>query len=73
MIHTSCWDVFAYITIQYHRLSVGCNWVNVFRMDEANTLSLTGLAGASNTLGAALYYVDFSMTMLQVSSRRVII
>ena len=37
-----------------------------FRMEETNTLSLSGLVGASDTLGAALYYIDYSLTMMQV-------
>ena len=36
------------------------------RIEETNTLSLGGLTGASDTLGAALYVVDFAMTMLKV-------
>ncbi len=35
-------------------------------MEETNTLSLGGLAGASNTLGAALYFVDYALTLLKV-------
>ena len=40
-----------------------------FRMEETNTLSLSGLVGASDTLGAALYYIDYSLTMMQVRER----
>ena len=36
------------------------------RIEETNTLRTGGLAGASNTLGAALYYVDYALRMLQV-------
>ena len=38
----------------------------VCRIEETNTMSLGGLAGASNTLGSALYFVDYSLSMLRV-------
>jgi hypothetical protein len=37
-----------------------------FRIEETNTLNQGGMAGASNTLGAALYVVDFTLAMLKV-------
>ncbi|GAX81963.1 hypothetical protein CEUSTIGMA_g9391.t1 [Chlamydomonas eustigma] len=36
-----------------------------FRIEETNTLSLGGLAGASNVMAAALYYIDYSLTMIE--------
>lgn len=42
-------------------------WKVKFRMEEVNTLSGGGLRGASDTLAAALFYVDFSLAMMQVS------
>ena len=43
------------------------------RIDETNTLCLGGYSGASNTLGAALYIVDFSLSMLKVQRGRVLV
>ena len=40
-----------------------------FRLEETNTLAISGLAGASDTLAASLFYVDYAMTMLKVGSR----
>ncbi len=37
-----------------------------FRLEETNTLAIQGLAGASDTHAAALYYIDYSLTMIQV-------
>ena len=36
-----------------------------FRIEETNTLSIQGLAGASDTLAAALFYVDYALTLIQ--------
>ena len=41
-----------------------------FRIEETNTLSLGGLAGASDRAGAALYFIDFPLAMAQVWCRR---
>ena len=40
------------------------------RVEETTTLCIGGLVGASNTLGAALYYVDYSLAMLQVGKHQ---
>jgi hypothetical protein len=52
------------------RVQYWVRWANLykiqFRMEETNTLALSGLAGASNTLGAALYYIDYALSMMQV-------
>lgn len=37
-----------------------------FRLEETNTLAISGLAGASDTLAAALFYIDYAMTMIKV-------
>jgi len=42
-----------------------------FRMDESNTLAISGLSGASDTLGAALYYIDYSFTLMSVGAHGV--
>jgi len=35
-----------------------------FRIEETNTLSIQGLAGASDTLAAALFYVDYALSLI---------
>ncbi len=57
------------LTLVQRRLSYWVGWAKRygihFRLEETNTLAISGLAGASNVLGAALYYVDFALTMIQ--------
>ncbi|GAX74173.1 hypothetical protein CEUSTIGMA_g1622.t1 [Chlamydomonas eustigma] len=52
------------------RVQYWVRWANLykiqFRLEETNTLALSGLAGASNTLGAALYYIDYALSMMQI-------
>ena len=37
----------------------------LYRMEETNTLSIQGLVGASDTHAAALFYVDYALTLIQ--------
>ncbi len=40
-----------------------------FRLEETNTLAIQGLAGASDTLAAALFYIDYALTMMKVRTQ----
>ena len=57
------------VDLVHRRLRPWLRWANLnnlqLRVEETNTLAIQGLAGASDTLAAALFYVDYALTLVQ--------